>query len=230
MNGRTAIKIALVVVIAAVVGALYFTPVRQYMDRAHLVIAVDYLRGLWYAPIILILAYAIGCVFAIPASLFIIASGVVWGWLLGGIYAMIGGVLGATLSFLVGRFVGEGMLDRFGAIGRRVRKQVDNAGFKSLLVLRLIPLFPFAVLNYGAGVAGVQLSDFVFATALGLAPSNFVFAYSAHALYENTMSQGEALTRLAIVAGLLLVVVLVPSLLKRRMTRSNGNSAPDRVL
>jgi phospholipase D1/2 len=229
MTGRTAIKIALVIVIAGVVAALYFTPVRQYMDRQHLVFAVEYLRGLWYAPIILILSYAIGCIFAIPASLFIIAAGVVWGWLLGGTYAMIGGVLGATLSFLVGRFVGEGMLERFGGLGRRVAKQVDHAGFKSLLVLRLIPLFPFAVLNYGAGVARVELADFVMATTLGLMPSNFVFAYSAHSLYENTMSQGEALGRLAIVAVLLLAVVLVPSLLKRRLRR-NENSAPNRVL
>ncbi|HKO56578.1 MAG TPA: VTT domain-containing protein [Thermoanaerobaculia bacterium] len=229
MTGRTAIKIALVIVIAGAVAALYFTPVRQYMDRQHLVVAVEYLRGLWYAPIILILSYAIGCIFAIPASLFIIAAGVVWGWLLGGTYAMIGGVLGATLSFLVGRFVGEGMLERFGGLGRRVAKQVDHAGFKSLLVLRLIPLFPFAVLNYGAGVARVELADFVMATTLGLIPSNFVFAYSAHSLYENTMSQGEALKRLAIVAALLLTVVLVPSLIKRRMRR-NENSAPNRVL
>lgn len=230
MKGRTAIKAALVLVIAGVVAALYFTPMKQYMDRAHLVVAVEYLRGLWYAPIVFILAYAAGCIFAIPASLFIITAGVVWGWLLGGTYAMIGGVLGATLSFLVGRFVGEGMLERFGSVGKLVAKQVDHAGFKSLLILRLIPLFPFAVINYGAGVARVQLADFVLATACGLAPGNFVFAYSAHALYENTMSQGEALGRLAIVAVLLLTIVLVPSLIKRRMARSNGNSAPNRVL
>jgi phospholipase D1/2 len=230
MKGRTAIKAALVLVIAGVVAALYFTPMKQYMDRAHLVVAVEYLRGLWYAPIVFILAYAAGCIFAIPASLFIITAGVVWGWFLGGTYAMIGGVLGATLSFLVGRFVGEGMLERFGSVGKLVAKQVDHAGFKSLLILRLIPLFPFAVINYGAGVARVQLTDFVLATACGLAPGNFVFAYSAHALYENTMSQGEALGRLAIVAVLLLTIVLVPSLIKRRMARSNGNSAPNRVL
>lgn len=230
MKGRTAIKVALVLVIAGVVAALYFTPMKQYMDREHLVVAVEYLRGLWYAPLVFILAYAAGCIFAIPASLFIITAGVVWGWLLGGTYAMIGGVLGATLSFLVGRFVGEGMLERFGSVGKLVAKQVDHAGFKSLLILRLIPLFPFAVINYGAGVARVQLTDFVLATACGLAPGNFVFAYSAHALYENTMSQGEALGRLAIVAVLLLTIVLVPSLLKRRMTRNNGNSAPNRVL
>jgi len=217
MKGRTLIKIALVLVIGAIVAVLYFTPLRAYLTRDQIIAAAERVRGLWYAPLILIVSYAIGCVFAIPASLFILAAGVIWGWLLGGTYAMIGGVLGATLSFLVGRFVGEGMLERFGAVGRRVAKQVDHAGFKSLLVLRLIPLFPFAVLNYGAGVARVQLFDFIAATALGLLPSNYVFAYSADAIVHQTMSEGDALKRLAVVAVLVLCVVLLPSLLKRRM-------------
>lgn len=217
MKARTLFKIALVLVIGAVIVVLYFTPLRAYLTRAQIIAAAEQVRGLWYAPIILIVSYAVACVFAIPASLFILAAGVIWGWLLGGTYAMIGGVLGATLSFLVGRFVGEGMLDRFGAVGRRVAKQVDHAGFKSLLVLRLIPLFPFAVLNYGAGVARVQIADFVLATALGLLPSNFVFAYSADAIVHQTMSEGDALKRLAVVAVLVLCLVLLPTVLKRRV-------------
>jgi len=214
---RTAIKVAVVLLIGAAIALLYFTPARQYMTREHVRDAVGQMRGLWYGPILLIVAYAIGCIFAVPASLFILAAGVIWGWKLGGTYTMIGGVLGATASFLVGRFVGEGMLKRFGKLGLAVEKQVENAGFKSFLILRLIPIFPFAVLNYGAGVARLALVDFVAATAIGLAPSNYVFSYSADALFNGTLSQGDALKRLLMVAGLMLAVVLIPMLLKRRM-------------
>lgn len=220
MKSRTLLKVALMLFIGAVVAVLYFTPLRSYLTRQQILHAAEQVRGLWYAPLILIVSYAIGCIFAVPASLFILAAGVIWGWLLGGTYAMIGGVLGATLSYLVGRFVGEGMLERFGAVGRRVAKQVDHAGFRSLLVLRLIPLFPFAVLNYGAGVARVQIVDFVLATALGLMPSNYVFAYSSDAIVRQTMTEGDALVRLAVVAGLVLCVVLVPMLIKRRVAPS----------
>jgi len=225
MKGRTLIKIALVLVIGAAVAVLYFTPLRSYLTRDHIIHAAEQVRGLWYAPLILIVSYAVACIFAIPASLFILAAGVIWGWLLGGTYAMIGGVLGATLSYLVGRFVGEGMLERFGAVGRRVAKQVDHAGFRSLLVLRLIPLFPFAVLNYGAGVARVQIADYIMATTLGLIPSNFVFAYSADAIVHQTMSERDALLRLGVVAALVLCLVLLPMLLKRRM-RPEGGGEP----
>jgi len=92
-NGRNALKAAIVLFIAAVVAALYFTPARQYMTREHIGEGVSLMRGLWYGPVVIVLAYAIGCIFALPASLFIIAAGVVWGWKLGGLYAMTGGML-----------------------------------------------------------------------------------------------------------------------------------------
>jgi len=221
MNRRSAVKIAIVVAIGAVVAAIYFSPLRQYLTPAHIRTSVEQLRGVWYAPLVMIAAYAVGCVFAVPASIFILSSGVIWGWKLGGTYAMVGGVLGATASFFVGRFVGEGMLAKFGKLGRAVEKNVEHAGFKSLLVLRLIPLFPFAVLNYGAGVARVAVLDYIFATALGLAPSNYVFAYSADSLFNGTMTQGDAFKRLLIVASLMLAVVLIPTFVKKRMRRES---------
>ena len=73
------------------------------------------------------------------------------------------------------------------------------------------------MLNYGAGVAGVKLLDFVFATALGVAPSNFVFAYSADAIFNGTMTEGDALKRLLIIAALLIAVIVIPAMLKKRM-------------
>jgi uncharacterized membrane protein YdjX (TVP38/TMEM64 family) len=224
MGSRRFLKLVVAGVVAGAIIALYVSPLRAMLTRENIVGAVAHLRGLWYAPLALIAVYAVGCVFAIPASFFILAAGAIWGWKLGGTYAMIGGVLGATISFLVARFIGEGLLDKFGSTGQKVKKQVSNAGFKSLLVLRLIPVFPFAVLNYGAGVAGVRLRDFVLATTLGLITSNYVFAYSADALLRGNMTEGEAVKRLAIVGLLLISVIMIPTLLKKRMARSTAES------
>lgn len=217
MSRRAALRVALLVLIAGAIAAIYFSPLRHHLTRDEVRATVERFRGVWYGPLVLIAAYAAGCIVAIPASLFIIAAGFIWGWKLGGTYSMVGGILGATLSFLVGRFVGEGFLRKFGRAGAAVAKQVDHAGFKSLLVLRLIPLFPFAVLNYGAGVAGVRLTDFVLATAIGLAPSNFVFAYCSDSLFNGSMTEGDAVKRMAVVALLMLAIVLIPTLIRRRM-------------
>jgi len=215
LNGRNVLKAAIVLFIAAVVAALYFTPARQYMTREHIGEGVELMRGLWYGPIMLILAYAIGCIFALPASLFIIAAGVVWGWKLGGLYAMTGGMLGAVISYFVGRFLGEGLLEKFGSAGRMVERQVSSAGFKTMLIVRLIPGPPFAVWNYGAGVARVKFSDYFLGTLLGTFPAHMIFAYSADALFNGTMTQGDAVRRLIIVAALLIALTLLPTLIKR---------------
>jgi uncharacterized membrane protein YdjX (TVP38/TMEM64 family) len=215
MNKRRLVQIAVLVLLAAAVVGLWFSPVREQLTRDNVRSFVEHLRGLWYGPAIFIGAFMLACVFALPASVFVIAAGFIWGWLLGGCYAMIGGTIGAVSSYFLGRFIGEGLLDRFGRVGKLVRAQVDHAGFKSLLILRNIPGIPFAVLNYGAGVAGVRFRDYFFATILGIAPSKFVMTYCADSLFNGSMSEGDAFKRLAIVCALVVAMILLPALVKR---------------
>jgi uncharacterized membrane protein YdjX (TVP38/TMEM64 family) len=171
---------------------------------------------------VFILVYATGCIFAVPASLFCIAAGFIWGWLIGGTYTVVGGLLGAIASFFVARFVGEGLIHRFGRLGQVVAKQADHAGFRSLLLLRFIPGIPFAVLNYGAGVAGVRFRDYVAATFIGILPPTFVFAYCADALFNGTISEGDVLRRVVIAAGLMIGITLLPMIVKRLAGRSGA--------
>ena len=219
-GSRNLVKIVLVVLIGAAFAGIFFSPLRHHLTVAAARDFVTSTRGhvqsLWWAPPALIGAYGIGCIFAIPATVFIVFAGAIWGWKLGVVYAMCGGMLGATASYFVGRFVGEGMLQRFGKVGEAVSKQVRHAGFTSMLIVRLIPGPPFAVWNYAAGVAGVALGDYFFATLLGTFPAHLVFAYSADALFNGTMTEGDAIKRLAIVGALLIGMVVVTHLLKKR--------------
>lgn len=220
MTRRTVIRIAVLAILVGAFVAVWFSPLRAQLTRDNIRLFVEHLRGVWYGPAAFIAAFAVGCVFAIPASIFVVAAGFIWGWVFGAIYSIIGAVLGAVASFYVGRFLGAGVLDRFGKIGRMVAKQVDHAGFRSLLVLRNIPGIPFAVLNYGAGVAGVRFRDFLPSTIIGITPSLFVFTYCADALFNGSMSESDAFKRLAIVCGLMVMLVLLPQLVKRFTKRS----------
>ena len=217
MSRRKIVRIVMGVLLLAAIAAIYLSPLRDHLNRDEIRAFVEQLRGLWYGPIAFIIIFALACIFAVPASIFVLASGLIWGWKLGGTWALIGGVVGATASFFAGRFLGEGLLHRFGRIGKMVAKQVDHAGFKSLLIIRVIPGLPFAAVNYGAGVCGVRLGDFLLATVLGAAPSIYVFAYCADALFNGTMSEGAAFVNLLIVFVLMLAIVLIPGLLKRRL-------------
>jgi uncharacterized membrane protein YdjX (TVP38/TMEM64 family) len=217
MNRRNAIKLAILAVLAGGAVALYFSPLRAYLTKTHLNDLIAWLRGLWYGPAVLIVLYAVGCVFAIPASIFVIAAGVIWGWKLGAVYAIAGGMLGAIASYFVGGFLGEGLLEKFGSAGRAVRRQVEAAGFTSMLIVRLIPGPPFAVWNYAAGIARMRFRDYFWATLIGVIPSHMVFTYCADSLVNGTMTQGDALRRLAIVCALLLALMAIPLIIKKRM-------------
>ena len=220
MSRRTLVKIGVGAILAAAFAAAWFSPLREQLTRENVRLFVEHLRGLWYGPAVFILAFGIGCIFALPASVFCIAAGFIWGWAFGTLYAVAGGMLGAVASFYVARFIGEGLLARFGRVGRMVAKQVDHAGFRSLLVARYIPGIPFAVLNYGAGVCGVRFRDYFPATLLGILPPMFVFAYCADAVFNGTMSEGDVVKRLVIACVLMLGITLLPMVVKRFARRA----------
>ena len=215
MSRRNVLRLAALAVLIAAFVVIWQSPLRDELTRENVRAAVEQIRSLWYAPLIYIALYALGCVVALPASIFVLAGGFIWGWVLGGVYAMGGGLLGAVVSFGAGRFIGAGLLERFGRVGRLVAAQVDHAGFRSLLILRNIPGIPFAALNYGAGVAGVKFRDYFFATLIGIAPSKFALTYCADALFNGSMSEGDAFRRLAVVCAVVLAMLLVPMLVKR---------------
>lgn len=219
MTRRTTVKLAIGLVLLLAFAAVWFSPLREHLTKESIYRYVDHVRGLWYGPLAFIGLFAAACVFAMPASIFVLAAGFIWGWALGGSYAIVGGLLGAIASFFIGRFMGEGLLERFGRIGKLVGKQVDHAGFRSLLVLRFIPGIPFPVLNYGAGVAGVRFIDYLLATLVGITPNMFVFTYCADALLNGSMSEGDAFLRLLVVCVLMLTITLLPVAIKRYSRR-----------
>ena len=227
MKKRLWLRIATLVVLVGGVAALYFSPVRGYISREHLSDGIAYLRGLWYGPVVLILAYGIGCIFAVPASIFIMSAGIIWGWKLGTVYAMTGAMLGASAAYVAGQFLGEGLLERFGKAGEAVSRQVSRNGFVSMLIARLIPGPPFAVWNYAAGIARMNFGQYFLATLLGTLPAHIVFAYCADALFNGTMTQGDAVKRLAIVAGLLISMIVLTTVLKRRFARNDVQRSED---
>jgi uncharacterized membrane protein YdjX (TVP38/TMEM64 family) len=216
MFSRRLAKIATLLILMAGVAVLYFSPLRHQFTRANVFHVVQGLRNLWYGPIVLIGAYAVGSVFAVPASIFILAAGVIWGWKLGATYAMCGAMLGASGAYFAGSFLGEGLLDRFGRAGAAVSRQVSRNGFMSMLIARLIPGPPFAVWNYAAGIARMNFGEYFLATLLGTLPAHLIFVYCADALFNGTMTEGDAVRRLAVVAALLISSIAVTALLKRR--------------
>lgn len=131
------------------------------------------------APIAFMLIYIVSTVAFLPGSVLTLGAGIVFGVIQGSIYVFIGATIGATLAFLVGRYLARGWISKkiagnkkFGAIDLAVGKE----GFKIVLLTRLSPIFPFNLLNYGLGVTGVSLKDYVLAS-VGMIPGTIMYVY-----------------------------------------------------
>lgn len=129
------------------------------------------------AALAFILAYAGLVAMSFPgAALLTITSGFLFGPWLGTAYAVIGATLGATIVFLAARAGLTGLTARAGPWAERIAAGFRDNGLNYLLVLRLIPLFPFWLVNLVAGAVGLGLSVFVLGTFIGIIPLTFILA------------------------------------------------------
>jgi len=147
--------------------------------------------GVW-GPVVFILGYAVAAVAFIPGSLLTLAAGILFGLAKGTVYTLIGATLGASLAFLVARYVARGRIERriegnarFAAIDRAVGRE----GFKIVALLRLSPIFPFNVLNYALGLTKVPFLQYA-AASVAMLPGTLLYVY-----------YGKALGSLAALAG-----------------------------
>ncbi|HIK14551.1 MAG TPA: TVP38/TMEM64 family protein [Leptolyngbyaceae cyanobacterium M33_DOE_097] len=126
-----------------------------------------------------ILVYNLATVCFMPGSLLALAAGVLFGWFWGLVYGLLAAVLGATIAFLVGRYVArEWVCQRWGHLRyfQGLNQAVTQQGCKIVFLTRLSPLFPFNLLNYLFGVTQVSLKDYVFGS-FGIFPGTLLYVY-----------------------------------------------------
>ncbi|AFS79632.1 putative membrane protein [Gottschalkia acidurici 9a] len=111
-----------------------------------------------------------------PDSVLVIAGGMVFGLVKGTILTSIGSFLGATVSFYISRILGQKIVSKF-IKGKSVNleKYSEQGGLFIILMLRLIPLFPFKVVSYSAGLSNIRFKDFTIATVIGSIPGIIVY-------------------------------------------------------
>ena len=130
------------------------------------------------APVVYIGAYIAVVAFSLPgATILTLAGGFVFGALWGGIYAVIGATIGATVVFLAAKTAfGDALRARAGSAVDRMEEGFRRDALSYLLVLRLIPIFPFFLVNLVPAFLGVKLATYVMATFFGIMPGAFVYA------------------------------------------------------
>jgi uncharacterized membrane protein YdjX (TVP38/TMEM64 family) len=130
--------------------------------------------------IVFIVAYALATVLFLPGWIFTVSAGLVYGIIGGTLVALTGAVIGATLAFLVARYLLRENIEEFAKKNPRF-KAIDEAigknGWKIIGLLRLSPLIPFNLSNYFYGVTAVSLKAYVAISAVGMIPGTLLYAY-----------------------------------------------------
>lgn len=212
MNRAPLIRIA---VLAALVGAIAIaTQYRDALDVATLSARLDDL-GVW-APVAFIALYAVATVAFLPGSILTLAGGAMFGPVVGTAYNLTGATIGAVLAFLAARYVASGWVrTKAGPKMDRIIRGVENEGWRFVAFTRLVPLFPFNLLNYALGLTRIPLLHYTVATAVCMVPGALAYTYLGHAGREAAAGNETAIQSGLIALALLAVVLFLPRLIKK---------------
>lgn len=190
---------------------------------------LDTLEGLGpWAAVAFIGLYVVAAVAWIPGSILTLAAGAIFGLMKGTFYTIVGATLGASLAFLISRYVARSAIER--RLGdspklRAVDEAVAREGGKVVFLIRLSPVFPFNALNYALGLTRVKFGEYVLASALGMIPGTFMYVYAGHAAGRVAGGAPEGPGRYILLAVGLLATVAVTVVVTRAARRALARTA-----
>lgn len=213
---RTALRWALGLVLLAAVGVALTQ--RGRFDAAALQAWVE---GAGAAgPLLFMGLYALATVLFLPGAVITLAGGALFGPLWGTLWNLTGATVGAALAFLIARYLGaDWVARRAGPRMQRLNDGVAAEGWRFVAFARLVPLFPFNLLNYALGLTRVSFITYLLASWVFMLPGAFAYTWLGHAGRE-ALSGGDGLVRnVTIALSLLAAVALLPRLVRKLRAR-----------
>ncbi len=210
-------KSLLVVALLAAIFAVRNSALSGWLeqDRLRAVIAG---YGLW-APLVYMLIYSVAPALLLPGLPLGIIGGILFGPFWGVVYTITSATAGACLAFLISRYLARDLLRKKLTSPRwqQLDQQVADNGWKIVALTRLIPLFPFNLLNYAFGLTPIRFVDYALATFIFMLPGTIAFITFSSSLLE--LLHGRMSPELIIGLGLIIIVALLPAVYRRRKTR-----------
>jgi len=221
------IKLVVVVLIIAIVFAIaHFTGLteRLALNAENIEAMEAFFAGFGLlAYLIFIGIYILVAVFMLPAFFFTIIAGLAFGPFIGAPLALIGATLGASVAFIIARYVArDSIVNRFG--NSPLFKKIDDGlrvnGVSFLILTRLVPVFPYNVQNYIYGLTPIKLGTFTLVSLITMAPGAVIYAGMAGLMRDSLMA-GEGfdpmlLVYLAVAGVVLFLVSLIPKYIAKK--------------
>ena len=225
-NNKKKNLLSRLVIILAIIGGIFalfqFTPL-SISDFTPTNIKNFILQfGVW-GPVVFILIYASRAVIlVIPVGVMSLAGGLAYGKWIGTVYILLGATLGACLSFLMARFLGRKFIESFQWLHKGRIKSFDEGtekhGLRIILFIRLIPLFQYDAVNFGAGLSKMKFRHFALGSFIGMIPGGFINALLGSSL-ENIIS-----VQFLVALGCFILLMLIPTIYKAVKKRKSESA------
>lgn len=221
-------KILILSVVAVAVALFFYLDLQRFLTlealKANRQLLADYYAAHTVGTVAAFMViYILQTALSLPgAAILSLAAGAIFGALAGTVYAVVAATAGATLAFLVTRYLlRDAILKRFGAKLEGLNRELEQRGWNYLLFLRLVPLFPFFLINLAAGLTRLPLRVFVLGTLVGIIPGGFVFVNAGASLATIDSLSDVASPRVLGSFALLGLFALVPALYGKLRQKKN---------
>lgn len=216
---RPVFKVALAgLAILALALAWKFTPLASLVNPKVLGAALKSFTSDAWAPLVVIAAFVGGGLIMFPVTVLIAATAATFGPGLGFLYAGVGAMLSALVTYLLGaRFGKKSLRELFGPKLNRIRRRIARKGIIAIATVRLIPLAPFTVVNLVAGASDIRLSQYLIGTMIGMLPGILVLSVLGHQISQIVLhpSAGSVALLAAAVAGWIALSIGVQALVTK---------------
>jgi uncharacterized membrane protein YdjX (TVP38/TMEM64 family) len=169
------------------------------------------------APLIYLAVHIAASLLFVPRTLLAILAGMLFGMASGVAWAAVGSVAGALAGFLVARYINSGLfgLDRNSRL-RPVLDRVERGGWRAVALIRLIPVMPHSLGNYGLGLTRMRLGSYAFGSLIGQLPMTIAYVDFGAAGERVMLGSADWLGPAAIGAAALSLSLLIPAIARRR--------------
>jgi len=188
----------------------------EYQDQLNPDSLQGWLEGFGvFSPLLFILLYAVATVLFIPGSLLSLSGGALFGPVHGTLYNLTGATLGATIAFILARYVFSTWVERkSGQHLQKIQCGVKNEGWRFIAFVRLMPLLPFNLLNYILGITRISLLTNVIISFICMAPATLAFTYTGYVGREVLLGGDNLIQEGMIALTVIAAVLFLPRLIK----------------
>ncbi len=211
MNRKILSRLTLFAALVAAVAIAYLY--RDRLDGAALEQWVKNAGAL--GPLLYMAIYAVATVLFLPGSVITLAGGALFGPVWGTLYSLTGATAGATVAFLIARYLASDWVhNKSGGWAKQLIDGVEKEGWRFVAFVRLVPLFPFNLLNYALGLTRIGVIAYIAGSYIFMLPGALAYTYLGYVGRE-AAAGGQGLIQKGLVAlALLSVVAFLPRLVK----------------